>query len=103
MNYINLELEGTLKYLLIYTEAYILILTLSFLIMFSKYFILDFGERVREGEREDKKHQCERECEKHQLAAFHVHPKVPNPQPRHVPQLVIKLVTLWFARGYPTN
>ena len=42
------------------------------------------------GEREEEKHQC--------VLACHVPPNgEPGPKPRHMPRLVIELVTFWFA------
>ena len=61
--------------------------------------ILERGEG-REGERERNIDVRE----KHQPAAFHMHPnQETNLQPRHVPYPGIKPVTFWFEEQHPTS
>ena len=55
--------------------------------------LVSFRERGRKGEREGEQHQCDTLIS----CLLHIPNWGPGPQPRHVPWLGIKPVTLWFT------
>ena len=67
---------------------------LCILILFLNDFIYLFLDTGREGERQEEKHQCEREAS---VGCLSHSPNQGPTQPRHVPWPGIELATLWFA------
>ena len=63
---------------------------ISTFFFFLKFYLFNFRERGREGEREGEKHQ-------YVVSSLHIPYWEPGPQPMHVPRLGIKPAILWFS------